>query len=408
MPFRFQQAYPPHVEEHLRNCFRSLSEKDRRRYAAAEVVKLGHGGITYLTKLFGCSSELITHGLQDLQLLPHEPAGDRIRRAGGGRKKIEAKQPEVIQHVQQTIQDRTAGDPMRANVLWTDLTPRDISLRLEEEWRQCVGTRVVRRILDHLGFARRQIVKVLPGGESPDRDRQFRHIAELIQQFLAAGNPVLSIDTKKKEFLGTLYRNGKVYCHQAQLAFDHDFPSWAEGVIVPHGIYDLVRNHGWLHLGLSRDTTAFACDSLRLYWETDGQHQYPQTSEMLLLCDGGGSNSCRKHVFKQDLQALVNDLGITIRVAHYPAYCSKFNPIERRLFCHVTRACQGVLFDSLQTVAALMRKTSTQTGLSVTVRVIDKLYEAGRKVADEFKKNMPVVFDAVLPKWNYCVVPQPG
>jgi hypothetical protein len=340
--------------------------------------------------------------------LPHDPAGDRIRRPGGGKKKTEVKQPDVIHHVHQTIQDRTAGDPMRPEVLWTDLTPRAISLALEQEWRQSIGTRVVRRILDDLGFARRQIAKVLPGGESPDRDRQFRHIADLIQTFLAAGHPVLSIDTKKKEFLGTLYRNGKVYCHQAQQAFDHDFPSWAQGVIVPHGIYDLARNHGWLHLGLSRDTTAFACDSLRLYWESDGQYQYPQASEMLVLCDGGGSNSCRKHLFKQDLQALVNELGMTIRVAHYPAYCSKFNPIERRLFCHVTRACQGVLFDSLHTVMDLMRKTGTRTGLSVTVRVIDKIYEAGRKVADAFKKNMPIVFDTFLPKWNYRVVPQPG
>lgn len=297
---------------------------------------------------------------------------------------------------------------MRTDVLWTDLTPREISLSVQQNHGHSIGTRVVRRLLDNLGFARRQITKVLPGGDSADRDAQFRHIAELIQQFLAAGNPVLSIDTKKKEFLGRLYRKGKVYCQQAQQAFDHDFPSWAEGVIVPHGIYDLARNHGWLHLGLSRDTTAFACDSLRLYWESDGCHDYPQASEMLLLCDGGGSNSCRKHLFKQDLQALVNELGITIRVAHYPAYCSKFNPIERRLFSHVTRACQGVLFDSLQTVVDLMRKTTTQMGLAVTVRVLDNIYEAGRTVAEAFKKNMPIEFDTFLPKWNYRVVPQTG
>jgi hypothetical protein len=408
MAFHFQRSYPSDVEDHMRNCFTSLSEKDRRRYAAVEAVKLGHGGITYLSKLFGCSAELIEHGLQDLRQLPHDPAGKRVRQPGGGKKKTEATQPDVMYHVQQILEDRTAGDPMRTDVLWTDLTPCDISVFLQQGWGQSVGPRVVRRMLDHLGFARRHIAKVLPGGDSPDRDPQFRHIADLIQQFLAAGHPVLSIDTKKKEFLGTLYRDGKVYCQQAQQAFDHDFPSGAEGVIVPHGIYDLARNHGWLHVGLSRDTTAFACDSLRLYGQSDGRHQYPRASEILFLCDGGGSNSCRKHLFKQDLQALVNELGMTIRVAHYPAYCSKFNPIERRLFCHVTRACQGVLFDSLQTVIDLMRKTSTQTGLSVTVRVIDKLYEAGRKVADAFKKNMPIVFDTFLPKWNYRVVPQPG
>lgn len=297
---------------------------------------------------------------------------------------------------------------MRTDVVWTDLTPREIALTLQHERGQSIGPRVVRRLLKNLGFARRQIAKGLPGGASPDRDAQFRYIAALKAQFLAAGNPVVSIDTKKKEFLGNLYRRGTVYCQQAQQAFDHDFPSWAEGVIVPHGIYDVARNHGWLHVGLSRDTTAFACDSLRLYWESDGQHDYPQATEMLVLCDGGGSNSCRKHVFKQDLQALVNEVGLPIRVAHYPAYCSKFNPIERRLFSHITRACQGVLFDSLQTVVDLMRKTTTQTGLAVTVRVIDNVYEAGRKVTEAFKQNMPIVFDTFLPKWNYRVVPQPG
>ena len=217
---------------------------------------------------------------------------------------------------------------------------------------------------------------------------------------------MLSIDTKKKAFLGTLDRNGKGSCHQAQKAFDHDFPSWAEGVMVPHGLYEVARKHGWLHSGLSRDTTAFACDSLRVYWESDGQQEYPQASELLVVCDGGGSNSCRKHVCKHDLHALRNALGIPIRVAPYPAYCSQLNPIERRLFCHVTRACQGGLFDSLPTVIDLMRKTSTQTGWSVTVRVLDKVYEAGRKVAAAFKQNMPMVFETFLPKWHYRVVPQ--
>jgi hypothetical protein len=264
----------------------------------------------------------------------------------------------------------------------------------------------VRRILDGLGLARRQIAKVLPGGDSPHRGAQFRHLAQLIHEFLDAGNPVLSIDTKKKAFLGTLYRDGKVYCQQALKAFDHDFPSLASGVIIPHGIYDLARNQGWRHVGLSRDTTEFACDSLRLFWHADGQRLYPKASAILLLCDGGGSNSCHKHLFKEDLQGVVNDLAVPIRVAHYPAYCSKFNPIERRLFSHVTRACQGVLFDSLHTVLGLMQKTKTQQGLTVTVRVLDKLYQGGRTVSEAFKKNMPIVFEKLLPKWNYWALPQ--
>ena len=222
---------------------------------------------------------------------------------------------------------------------------------------------------------------------------------------LEAGNPILSIDTKKKAYLGTLYRDGKVYCQQALKACDHDFPSLASGVIIPHGLYDLARNQGWMHLGLSRDTTAFACDSLRLFWHSDGQRLYPHASAILRLCDGGGSNRCRKHLFKEDLQGGANDLGLPIRVAHYPAYCSKFNPIERRLCSHVTRACQGVLFDSLHTVRDLIQKTKTPQGLSVTVRLLDKLYDGGRTVRDAFKKHMPIVFETLRPQWNYWAVP---
>jgi hypothetical protein len=401
-------VYPPDVEEKMRKVFHNLSEKDQRRYAAAEAIKFGHGGTAYVSRLFGCSREKVEHGLRDLEQLPDDPAGTRIRRAGAGRPRAEHKQPQLVEQIQQTVRNRTAGDPMRDDVTWTDLTPQEISTHLAEAERVDVSPPIVRRILDHLGYRLRKIAKVLPGKESPDRDRQFLRIAELKQEFLAAGRPVLSMDTKKKEFLGGLYRAGRVYCQRAIRAFDHDFPSWAKGVIIPHGLYDLARNTGCLHLGLSHDTSQFACDSLRLYLEQDGLRLNPDAKEWLLLCDGGGSNGCRTHIFKEDLQRLVNALGITIRVAHYPAYCSKFNPIERRLFCHVTRACQGVLFDSLATVTSLMEKTSTRTGLGVTVRVIDTLYEVGRKASDAFKNNMPVKFDDLLPKWNYRVVPQPG
>lgn len=405
MAFAFQKTYSPEIERLLYQYYQSLSEKDRRRFAALEAIKLGHGGIRYLAKVLACDPQTVKDGMRELKQLPDDPAGSRVRKPGGGRKKTEVKQVGLLQQVQDTIKDRIAGDPMRHDVVWTDLTPQEISQSLRAH-AVYAGPRIVRRLLDGLGFARRQMLKVLPGGDSPHRDAQFRHLAHLIQEFLAAGNPVLSMDTKKKEYLGTLYRDGKVYCQQALKAFDHDFPSLAHGVIIPHGLYDLARNQGWIHLGLSRDTTAFACDSLRLFWHSDGRRLYPTASAILLLCDGGGSNSCHKHLFKEDLQALVNDLKVPIRMAHYPAYCSKFNPIERRLFSHVTRACQGVLFDSLQTVMGLIQKTKTQQGLSVTVRVLDTLYEGGRTVSEAFKKNMPIVFDTVLPQWNYWAMPQ--
>lgn len=264
MAFSFQKPYDPEIEELLRQYHRSLSEKDRRRFAAIEAIKLGHGGIEYIARVLGCDPQTVRDGMRELKQLPEDPAGPRVRKPGGGRKKAEVNQPELIQHVQRTIEHRTAGDPMRSHVVWTDLTPQAISDCLHEQ-TVCASPRIVRRILDTLGFARRQIAKVLPGGDSPHRDPQFRHLAHLIQEFQEAGNPVLSMDTKKKEFLGTLYRHGKVYCQEALKAFDHDFASLAQGVIIPHGIYDLALNHGWIHLGLSRDTTEFACDSLRLY-----------------------------------------------------------------------------------------------------------------------------------------------
>lgn len=322
MTIAIKEVYQAEVERKMRNVYGSLSEKDRRRHAAAEAVKLGYGGVAYVARLFGCSRDSIEHGLRELEQLPDDPVGNRIRRPGAGRPRTEEQQPEVVQQVQNVIRNRTAGDPMRENVTWTDLTPRQIAAHLDDEFDTTIGTRIVRRILGTRDFGLRKIAKVVPGKESPDRDQQFLRIAELKDTFLAAGNPVISMDTKKKEHLGRLYRDGRVYTQQAIRAFDHDFPSWAEGVIIPHGLYDLARNEGYLHLGLSHDTSRFACDSFRLYWEQDGARLYPWARELLLLCDGGGSNGCRTHIFKQDLQQTVNALGLPIRVAHYPAYCS--------------------------------------------------------------------------------------
>ena len=181
---------------------------------------------------------------------------------------------------------------------------------------------LIRRWMDEQNLRLRKIDKVIPGGHSEDRDAQFLNVASLIDSFKAAGNPVFSIDSKAKEHLGKLFRQGRVRCTAPFLAFDHDFPSLAEGVLIPHGIYDLVRNRGHVNLGLSRDTTQFACDSIQWYWNRIGQQAYPEASSMLLLFDGDGSNSARKYLFKHDLQAVANHTNMTIRVAHYPSYCS--------------------------------------------------------------------------------------
>jgi hypothetical protein len=241
----------------------------------------------------------------------------------------------------------------------------------------------------------------------PNRNEQFENIARLRAEYEAAGNPIISLDTKKKEKLGNFYREGHLYTLEEITTWDHDFNSFAEGVVIPHGIYDLKSNVGYIQIGTSYETSQFACDSLRYWWRTYGSQQYPQTTSLLVLCDGGGSNSSRYYIFKYDLQQLADELGIEIRIAHYPPYCSKYNPIEHRLFPHVTRACQGVVFTSVELVKQLMSKTKTETGLKAFVHIIDKVYERKRKVCDEFKENLPLIFDEFLPRWNYRAIPRP-
>ena len=241
----------------------------------------------------------------------------------------------------------------------------------------------------------------------PDRNAQFENIARLRAAYAALGNPIISLDTKKKEKLGNFYREGQLYTLAELTTWDHDFNSFADGVVIPHGIYDLQRNIGYIQIGTSRDTSEFACDSLRYWWRTYGSQHYPEATSLLILCDGGGSNSSRHYLFKYDLQQLADELGLEIRIAHYPPYCSKHNPIEHRLFPHVTRACQGVIFTSVELVQELMSKTNTKTGLKAFVHIIDKVYATKRKVSDAFKDNLPIVFDDFLPNWNYRAVSRP-
>ena len=304
---------------------------------------------------------------------------------------------------------RTAGDPDDPQIVFTDLTPT----RLEQEL-DSLGTPAcddaIRHWMDEQNLRLRKIRKVKAGGSSPDRDAQFQNIAQLIEEYKQAGNPYFSVDTKAKEFQGELFRAGRVRCSQAFEAFDHDFPSWAEGVIIPHGIFDQLRNRGHINIGLSRDTTEFACDSFKWYWNRIGLQCYPNANSILMLVDCGGSNSAAKYIFKHDLQSIVNAIGIGIRVAHYPSYCSKYNPIERRFFPHVSRACTGMLFDTLGRAVELMRKASTSTGLKTTVNVIKRIYETGRNATAAMKDTIreKVTFHDLLPKWNYTITPQIG
>jgi hypothetical protein len=264
---------------------------------------------------------------------------------------------------------------------------------------------LVEQLLDHCKLGHRQAFKYLSMRQHKDRAQQFDILLSYKQSFLDSPNPIISIDTKKRELLGLFWRKGRLYTAAGREVFDHDFPSFAKGVVIPHGIFDLKRNRGYVNLGTSRDTSDFACDSIFQWWTAEGHNAYAKAKELLLLCDGGGSNSASHYLFKDDLQKLADRMGITIRVAHYPPYCSKYNPIEHRLFPHLTRACQGIILECVEQARYYMAKAATQTGLKVVVNILDKVYETGRKVAEGFQKTMKLVFDKVLPKYNYTAIP---
>jgi Rhodopirellula transposase DDE domain len=303
------------------------------------------------------------------------------------------------------LHEHTAGSPVEPEVIWTDLTATDIAQKITQRGNP-VSVHIVEQLLDEHHYRRRKAQKHLVLREHKDRDEQFVHMARLTQQYLDRGEPILSIDTKKRELIGNFYRPGVLLTRQTVLTLDHDFPSFAQGVVIPHGLYDPRLNRGYVHLGTSHDTSAFACDCLEDWWQRYGRLLYPGAKSLLLQCDGGGSNSANTYLFKADLQTLVDKMGIEIRVAHYPPYCSKYNPIEHRLFCHLSRACQGVIFTSVALVKRLMEKAQTRTGLRVVVDVVEKVYQTGRKVADEVKKTLNLIRDDFLPNLNYTIRPR--
>ena len=310
-------------------------------------------------------------------------------------------------NLRQLLQEFTAGDPMRAGVLWTNLSLRALSRRLAE-----LGTpasrRTIRRLLRKLNVGRRTARKKKTMGHHPDRNAQFENIGRLRREYRDAGDPVISIDTKKKELLGNFHRSGSTFTAQTVETFDHDFGSAGQGKLIPHGIYDEARKHAHINLNTSHDTGELCCDSIALWWEEHGRQAYPQAKRLLILCDGGGSNSATQYLFKEDLQRLANRLELELRVAHYPPYCSKHNPIEHRVFPHVTRACQGVILHSVEIAKQFIERTKTNTGLRVTVSILEGIYATGRKYAAGFKEDMQILFDDHLPKWNYRAIPESG
>ena len=285
------------------------------------------------------------------------------------------------------------------------MKPKEIQAKLLDK-EHSVSYYIAKQLIRFRKLKRRSYLKTVTiGTSSPFRNDQFEKISHLKEYFFSQNLPVFSIDTKKKELLGNFHRSGHYYDKVARHVNDHDFESHADGKIVPHGIYDLAQNKGYMTLGTSKDTSAFVCDNIAHFWKSDLQWVYPNAEWMLIFCDGGGSNNARHYIVKQDFCKLAKYLKMNIMIAHYPPYCSKYNPIEHRLFAHVHHAWDGAIFSNIHIVKELTSNTSTKTGLEVITRINHNKYITKRPVNEVFKKNINdfVIFDENLPQWNYVI-----
>jgi hypothetical protein len=313
----------------------------------------------------------------------------------------------LIAAIERAVDGYTAGSPVDPKQHWTNRSPRDIALDVAREGYD-VSSDTVRRILtEDLDLHLRQAFKEEPLSEHRWRAPQFQHLAELKAWYARRGWPVVSVDTKKKELLGNFFRAGAAYTDGLVRVLDHDFGTWGAGRVVPYGVYDLACNEGFVLLSRGADTSELACDAIERWWRVLGWRAWRQAPSLLLLCDCGGGNGYRQMRFKEDLKNLAIRLGREIRVAHYPPSCSKYNPIEHRLFCHLGRALRGVILQTMEVARRYLARATTATGLKVVVETTNKLYEKGRQATRSFLETLPVKFDRVIPELNYRLTPKP-
>lgn len=385
----------------------TLNECERRQFKATRAIHLKTQGISYckVSKIMKTSTHTLQRGISELRT-GSGPGEGRVRCPGGGRKAKLPQHPEWTQAVVQIIEPRTAGLPQDENVFWISLSVTQIMNELAKAGHN-ISRYFVRQILDSLGLRERSFYKDLPMKDVKDRNEQFEQIASICEEATNVGLPIVSIDTKKKEMLGNFKREGKALSNGPLKSLDHDFSTFSDGQIVPHGIYDVTRNVGYMTLGISHDTSKFVCDNIARVWLEHLQEQYPNARTLVILCDGGGSNSSSHRIVKQDLMDLANKLGIRLLVVHYPPYCSKFNPIEHRLFSQITRSWSGAPLMSLQNAADRAAMTTTKKGLKVHVHINSKTYDIKRPIEESYQKRLArqVIFAPELGKWNYLVKP---
>src|SRR5512135_1653549 len=382
-----------------------LTARTRRLFAANEALSLGGGGISAVSRTTGLSREGITDGIQELQGETQAEEG-RVRRKGGGRKSNVSKDPKLSEDLERLVEPVTRGDP-ESPLRCTSKSVRKLAKELQGMGHQ-VSHELVSELRHGLGYRWQANRKTQEGGTQPDRDAQFAHLNAQAAVFLAAGEPAVSVDAKKKELVGDFKNPGRQWHLQgaAEQVRVYDFPIQGLGRATPYGVYDLGRNAGWVNVGIDHDTAAFAVESLRRWWNEVGREQYPQAKRLLISADGGGSNGSRVRLWKWELQPLADQTGLAITVCHLPPGTSKWNKIEHRLFAWISQNWRGKPLSSYAVILPLIAATTTEAGLTVQCQLDAKSYPAGRKVSDEEMATLSIQPDSFHGEWNYTILPR--
>ena len=393
------------IRERYAAVGRNLNERARRLFAAAEARTAGYGGIAAASRATGLAPTTISRGLKDLGE-PGSLSGE-VRRPGGGRSALTAKDPSLLEDLRQLLEPATMGDPMRP-LRWVSKSHAKLAAALTGMGHQ-IAKSSIPKLLDRLGYRRQVNRKSLDGSHNADRDAQFEHINAAALAMQAAGKPVISIDTKKKELVGDDKNGGSDY--RAEGCPDkvkvHDFVDPELGKVVPYGVCDIAANAGCVSVGIDNDTAQFSVNSIRRWLDLMGRERYPDTDSLMITADGGGSNGSRLKLFKLELQKLADETGLSLQVCHFPPGTSKWNKIEHRLFCHITQTWRGTPLTSRLVVVELIASTTTKTGLTVRCELDTRAYPKGMKVSDAEMASLNIKRDKFHPEWNYTISPRP-
>ncbi len=383
----------------------TLNERSLRIYAATEARSLGRGGIAAVSEVTGLSRPTIARGLSEFR--GAIPIGDpsRIRRPGGGRKRLVAKDGRLLKDLESLVEPGTCGDP-ESPLLWSSKSLRQLANQLQR-MGHAISCRSVGRLLQEAGYSLQANRKTRAGKQNPDRNAQFEHISRQVIRQQHAGQPAISVDTKKKELVGDFKNTGQEWRLKGQprRVRVHDFIIKEKGKVAPYGVYDLTRNEGWVNIGIDHDTAAFAVQSIRRWWRTMRRRAYSKANSLLITADSGGSNSSRSRLWKWELQGLANETGLSITVCHFPPGTSKWNKIEHRLFSFISRNWRGRPLESLAVIVNLIGSTQTKQGLKVRCEIDTGKYPKGQKISDDQMAVINLKPEVFHGDWNYTIHP---